>query len=53
MPQPLTWNIGTTGIVTSVAEMLNTSGWISAMACSTVERWEKSTPLGMPVVPEV
>ena len=52
MPQALTWNMGTAGMIASAAEMFSMSGVIAAQACSTVERCEYSTPLGLPVVPE-
>ena len=52
-PQALTWNIGTTGIMRSAARMHIASGALTAKACSSVERWLYSTPLGRPVVPEV
>jgi hypothetical protein len=53
MPQALTWNIGTTGRMLSPAEQFSASGSAAAKVCSTVERWLYSTPLGLPVVPEV
>src|SRR6267154_3253321 len=52
-PQALTWNMGTTGRITERAEQLNTSGKEAAKACRIVERLAKSTPFGLPVVPEV
>jgi len=52
-PQQFAWNMGTTGITTSRAEIPNASTRHPFMACKTVERWEKSTPFGSPVVPEV
>ena len=53
MPQALAWNIGTTGIATSRTERPNALGAFTAMVCSTVERCEYTTPLGLPVVPLV
>ena len=52
-PHALTWNIGTTGRMTSRAETFSASGRAAASVCSTVERWLYSTPLGLPVVPDV
>ncbi|MDT4846153.1 hypothetical protein FQZ97_801680 [compost metagenome] len=52
-PHALTWNIGTTGRITSRAEQPSASGSADAYECSTVERCEYSAPLGLPVVPEV
>jgi hypothetical protein len=49
----LAWNIGTTGIATSRTESPNAFGAFTAMVCSTVERCEYTTPLGLPVVPLV
>ena len=53
MPQALTWNIGTTGRMQSRADRASESGSAPAQACSSVERWLYSTPLGLPVVPLV
>ncbi|MNO09403.1 hypothetical protein D3C81_2325580 [compost metagenome] len=53
MPQALTWNIGTTGRITSLAEQPSASGMADAYECSTVERCEYRAPLGLPVVPDV
>ena len=52
-PHALTWNIGTTGITVSIAEYPITSRVFEAKLCNKVERCEYSTPLGLPVVPEV
>src|SRR5881392_1133952 len=52
-PHALTWNIGTTGRITSVAEQLSASGKAIAKVCSIVERWLYRTPFGFPVVPDV
>src|ERR1044072_8234170 len=52
-PHALTWNIGTTGSTTSRADKFSASGRQAAYVCSMVERWLYSTPLGLPVVPEV
>src|SRR5229473_1534115 len=41
-PQQFAWNMGTTGITTSRAEIANASTRHPFMACKTVERWEKS-----------
>jgi len=49
----LAWNIGTIGRATSRSENPTTSVMSTAIECSTVERWEYTTPLGLPVVPEV
>ncbi len=38
-PHALAWNIGTTGMTTSVSAIPNTLGCTTAMVCSTVERW--------------
>ena len=51
--QALAWNIGTTGSITSRMEMLSASGDAAAKAWIMFERCEYSTPLGLPVVPEV
>ena len=53
MPQALTWNIGTIGRIALREDRSVASGSEIAYACSTVERWLKSTPFGLPVVPEV
>jgi len=53
MPQALAWNIGTTGIVESAAEIPIASGDSTPSECSSVERWEYTTPFGRPVVPLV
>ena len=52
-PQALAWNMGTTGVTVSWQDSPTPSGRALARACSTVERWEYTTPLGRPVVPEV
>lgn len=52
-PQALTWNIGTTGRITSCAEQPSASGSADPYECSTVERCEYSAPFGLPVVPDV
>ena len=38
--QPLAWNSGTTGIITSVDARPSMSRCENTMACSTFERWE-------------
>ena len=53
MPQALTWNIGTTGKITSRAEQSIASGSAEPKAWSRLERWLYAAPLGWPVVPEV
>jgi hypothetical protein len=53
MPQALTWNIGTMTSTELIAERLLASGSEMAKACRIVERWLKSTPFGLPVVPDV
>ena len=53
MPQALAWNIGTTGIATSRTREAERVGRVHAIVCSTVERCEYTTPLGLPVVPLV
>src|SRR5574343_754298 len=53
MHQALLWNMGTTGSAASRAERLSTSGRHAVVALSTMARCEYSTPLGLPVVPEV
>ena len=40
VPHAFTWNIGTTGITTSLAEWPMQSLVLEAKECSTVERWE-------------
>ena len=52
-PQPLTWNIGTTVHSTSRWPIARPSVMAEASECSTIARWEYTTPLGRPVVPEV
>src|SRR5512139_1914283 len=52
-PHALTWNIGTTGRMTSRAEQPSESGSALPNACSSVERWLYTAPFGLPVVPEV
>ena len=52
-PQQLAWNIGTTGSIMSREETPMASGVAAIIECSTLERCEYSTPLGLPVVPEV
>ena len=47
------WNMGTTGRMVSRALMLSTPGMQADRALSTSARCEYSTPLGLPVVPEV
>ena len=54
MPQALTWNIGTIGIIVPDASLRRVAPAMQTLiACSTCERFEYSTPLGSPVVPEV
>ncbi|MNF33597.1 hypothetical protein D3C84_144150 [compost metagenome] len=53
MPQAFTWNIGTIGITTSRARSPTLSAMFCAMPWRTALRWLVSTPLGLPVVPEV
>ncbi len=53
MPQALAWNIGTTAITVSCSLRPSVSVMPLASECSVIARCEASTPLGMPVVPEV
>ena len=53
MPQLLAWNSGTTGSMTSLAEVPSASLELAMKECRTLERCEYSTPLGSPVVPDV
>ena len=53
IPQALAWNIGTASRSVMPELTLNVSGAHSISECSTVERCEYSTPLGLPVVPDV
>ena len=53
MPQLLAWNSGTTGSMTSLAEVPSASFALAMKEWMTLERCEYSTPLGSPVVPEV
>ena len=52
-PHALTWNIGTTGKITSRADRFSVSGSAEVSVCSIVERCAYSTPFGLPVVPDV
>ena len=52
-PQALAWNMGTIKSKVSAELMPKVSGASSIKVCNIVERWEYSTPLGLPVVPEV
>ncbi len=52
-PHALTWNIGTTGSTVSASRIAKLSAIARPMACSTSDRWEYRTPLGLPVVPDV
>ena len=47
------WNIGTTGKMVSWVDRPSTSGMQPVVAFITMARCEYSTPLGLPVVPEV
>ncbi len=54
MPHALAWNIGTTGSTQSRWDRPRPSAVIpTVIECSTVERCEYTTPLGLPVVPLV
>ncbi|MCY1362035.1 hypothetical protein D9M69_487330 [compost metagenome] len=53
MPQALAWNMGTASSSVICEHTPKVSGAHSISECSTVERWLYSTPLGLPVVPEV
>ncbi|MNG21065.1 hypothetical protein D3C76_1246520 [compost metagenome] len=53
MPQALTWNIGTTISATSLPDRAKPPGVQDVSECNTDERCEYTTPLGLPVVPEV
>ncbi len=53
MHQALMWNMGTTGRMLSRVDRPSTSGRQAVVALSTMARCEYSTPLGLPVVPEV
>src|SRR5690348_14980078 len=53
MPQLLAWNSGTTGNMTSLAEVPSASLELAMKEWSTLERCEYKTPFGSPVVPEV
>ena len=53
MPQLLAWNMGVTGSTTSVERTAAKSARPATSECSTVERCEYTTPLGLPVVPLV
>src|SRR5262249_16244161 len=52
-PQALTWNMGTTGQMRSVARAPMSDADVNDIACSTVDRLWNSAPLGLPVVPDV
>ena len=52
-PQALAWNMGTTGRIVSRSLAPRLSAIIAPAVCSHVERWEYTTPLGLPVVPLV
>ena len=52
-PQAFAWNIGTTGITTSVDFIPIASAELATNVCRTFDLWEYKTPLGFPVVPEV
>ena len=53
-PQQLAWNIGTTGRMTSNSIATSMASGIAAIIeCRTLERCEYTTPLGLPVVPDV
>ena len=51
--QALAWNMGTMASSESSERKPKTSGWFAIRPCSTLERCEYRTPLGLPVVPEV
>ena len=53
MPQPLAWKSGTIERMESLLAMALQSTMQLAKLCITVPRWEYTTPLGRPVVPEV
>ena len=49
----MAWNMGTTAMMVCAALRPKHEGVHAPMACSTLERWLYSTPLGWPVVPLV
>jgi hypothetical protein len=51
--QALAWKRGTMTRIESLEPMLSASGEHAISAWITVDRCEYSTPLGLPVVPEV
>lgn len=51
MPQQLAWNMGTMGSAEEAEPMGTASGCTLVTECRNWERWEYSTPLGLPVVP--
>jgi hypothetical protein len=53
MPHDIAWNIGEIKATLSSSEMLQASGRAAANECNTLLRWLYSTPLGLPVVPDV
>ena len=53
IPQALAWNMGTTGRITSEVLPPTTEDCSAMKVCRKLERCEYSTPLGLPVVPEV
>src|SRR3954453_20309676 len=53
MPQALAWNIGTIISTRSRSERFNAFGVVAANECRNDDRCEYTTPLGLPVVPEV
>src|SRR5258708_3290483 len=52
-PQLLAWNIGTIGSTVSFSVMARLSAWRTPIVCRDCERWEETTPFGLPVVPDV
>ena len=53
MPHALAWNSGTTASSRSPSASDSPVGIASVKLCSTLDRWEYTTPLGLPVVPDV
>ena len=53
IPQQFTWNNGAHSNNESRVDIAMVSADIRQKLCSTAERWLCSTPLGLPVVPEV
>ena len=52
-PHAFTWNMGTMSRQRSFSHSPMELALVEAIECSHVERCEYTTPLGLPVVPEV